>query len=138
VAGRPFNPDLLLQLEGMANRGYTSGFLQRRPAQDYQNYITGHSQFHRSQFVAEVRETGTDGWAEVEVKNRFDVGDTLEIIHPKGNLQFRLDAMRNMDGDPITAAPGSPLHVRIPLDARYAGALVAKLLVPQNAEASPA
>ncbi|WP_298011563.1 tRNA 5-hydroxyuridine modification protein YegQ [uncultured Aquabacterium sp.] len=138
VAGRSFNPDLLLQLEGMANRGYTSGFLQRRPAQDYQNYIAGHSQFHRSQFVAEVRETGTDGWAEVEVKNRFDVGDTLEIIHPKGNLQFRLDAMRNMDGDPITAAPGSPLHVRIPLDARYAGALVAKLLVPQNAEASPA
>src|SRR5690606_27068900 len=58
MAGRPFNPDLLLQLEGMANRGYTSGFLERRPAQDYQNYITGHSEFHRSQFVAEVREVG--------------------------------------------------------------------------------
>src|SRR3990167_1261224 len=72
VAGRPFNPDLLLPLEGMANRGYTGGLLERRPAQDYQNYITGHSQFQRSQFVGEVQ--GIEGgWAEVIVKNRFDV-----------------------------------------------------------------
>ena len=28
----------------------------------------------------------------------------------------------------ITVAPGSPLQVRIPLEARYAGALLAKLL----------
>ena len=26
-----------------------------------------------------------DGWAEVEVKNRFSVGDRIEIIHPSGN-----------------------------------------------------
>jgi putative protease len=32
VAGRPFNPELITELEGLANRGYTSGFLERRPA----------------------------------------------------------------------------------------------------------
>ena len=127
VAGRPFNPDLLLQLEGMANRGYTGGLLERRPAQDYQNYITGHSQFQRSQFVGEVQ--GIEGgWAEVIVKNRFDVGDTLEVIHPSGNVEIVLAEMRNLDGEPITAAPGSPLHVRVPLDARFAGALLARRL----------
>ena len=131
AAGRPFNPDLLLQLEGMANRGYTGGLLERRPAQDYQNYITGHSQFQRSQYVGEVLGTA-DGWAEVEVKNRFDVGDTLEVIHPSGNIEMVLTEMRNLDGEPITAAPGNPLHVRLPLEARFAGALLARRL-PQNA-----
>ncbi|HEX5356077.1 MAG TPA: tRNA 5-hydroxyuridine modification protein YegQ [Aquabacterium sp.] len=127
VAGKPFNPDLLLQLEGMANRGYTSGFLERRPAQDYQNYITGHSEFQRSKFVAEVRGI-EDGWAEVEVKNKFAVGDTIEVIHPAGNQIVKLEAMRNMDGEPIDVAPGSPLHVRIPLGEQYRGALIARML----------
>ena len=127
VAGRPFNPDLLLQLEGMANRGYTGGLLERRPSQDYQNYITGHSTFQRSQFVGEVKGIEA-GWAEVVVKNRFDVGDRLEVIHPSGNIEIVLDAMRNLDGEPITAAPGSPLHVRVPLPDRYAGALLARRL----------
>ncbi|MEJ5898094.1 tRNA 5-hydroxyuridine modification protein YegQ [Aquabacterium sp. G14] len=130
-AGRPFNPDLLLQLEGMANRGYTGGLLERRPAQEYQNYITGHSQFQRSQFVGEVKGIEA-GWAEVVVKNRFDVGDTLEVIHPSGNVELVLAEMRNLDGEPITAAPGSPLHVRVPLDDRYRGALLARRL-PQAA-----
>ncbi|MDX9843561.1 MAG: tRNA 5-hydroxyuridine modification protein YegQ [Aquabacterium sp.] len=130
-AGRPFNPDLLLQLEGMANRGYTGGLLERRPAQEYQNYITGHSQFQRSQFVGEVKGIEA-GWAEVVVKNRFDVGDTLEVIHPSGNVELVLAEMRNLDGEPITAAPGSPLHVRVPLDERYRGALLARRL-PQAA-----
>jgi putative protease len=127
VAGQPFNPDLLAQLEGMANRGYTGGFLQRRPAQDYQNYLDGSSQFHRSQFVAEVR--GIEGgWAEVEVKNRFAVGDTIEVVHPGGNQIVKLEAMRNMDGEAIDVAPGSPWHVRIPLSEQYRGALIARML----------
>ncbi len=129
VAGKPFNPDLLLQLEGMANRGYTGGFLQRHPAQDYQNYITGHSEFQRSKFVAEVRGI-EDGWAEVEVKNKFAVGDTIEVIHPSGNQIVKLQAMRNLDGEPIEVAPGSPLRVRIPLAEQYKGALLARLLEP--------
>ena len=128
VAGRPFNPELLLELEGLASRGYTSGFLERRPAQDYQNYITGHSEGHRSQYVAQVVALGDDGWAEVEVKNRFQVGDLLEVIHPSGNQLVRLEAMRSVEGAAIDTAPGSPLHVRIPLDARMAGALIARRL----------
>jgi putative protease len=127
VAGRPFNPELLLQLDGLASRGFTSGFLQRHPAQDYQNYETGHSEGFRSQFVGEVKALA-DGWAEVEVKNKFTVGDTLEVIHPSGNRMVKLQAMRNLDGEPINVAPGSPLRVRIPLEAQFEGALIARML----------
>ena len=127
VAGRPFNPALMLELEGLANRGYTSGFLERRPSQDYQNYITGHSDIGHSHFVGEVRSIA-DGWAEVEVKNKFQVGDRMEVIHPSGNHIVTLEQMRNLDGEAISVAPGSPLQVRIPLEERYAGALLARLL----------
>ncbi|MBK7313786.1 tRNA 5-hydroxyuridine modification protein YegQ [Candidatus Aalborgicola defluviihabitans] len=127
VAGRPFNPKLITELEGLANRGFTSGFLERRPSQDYQNYETGHSDIGHSHLVAEVRGI-TDGWAEVEVKNKFLVGDQIEVIHPSGNHIVTLEQMRNLDGEAITVAPGSPLQVRIPLEERYAGALLARLI----------
>ena len=127
VAGRAFNPELITELEGLANRGYTSGFLERRPANDYQNYETGSSGARRSQFVAEVK-NATDGWAEVETKNRFAVGDTLEIIHPSGNRQVVLTQMRGLEGEELQVAAGSPLRVRIPLDGPAEGALIARLL----------
>jgi putative protease len=125
VAGKAFNPELITELEGLANRGFTSGFLERRPSQDYQNYETGHSDIGHSHFVGEVRGV-SDGWAEVEVKNKFLVGDQIEVIHPSGNHTVTLEQMRNLEGEAITVAPGSPLQVRIPLEARYAGALLAR------------
>jgi putative protease len=127
VAERPFNPKLITELEGLANRGFTSGFLERRPSQDYQNYESGHSDIGHSHFVGEVR-TVVDGWAEVEVKNKFLVGDQIEVIHPSGNHILRLEQMRDLDGAAIAVAPGSPLQVRIPLEARYEGALLARLM----------
>ena len=126
AAGRPFNPNLITELEGLANRGYTAGFLERRPSNDYQNYETGHSDSHHSQFVGEVK-TVQDGWAEVEAKNRFAVGDRLEIIHPSGNRMVQLAAMKNLDGQAIEVAPGNPHRVWIPVDGPAEGALVARV-----------
>ena len=129
VAGRPFNPALITELEGLSNRGYTPGFLERRPAQDYQNYETGSSQTQRSQFVGEVSTTqARDGWLQVDVKNRFAVGDRMEIIHPSGNQTITLQAMQNLDRQDIQVANGSPLQVWLPLDARYGGALLARMV----------
>ncbi|GGH50382.1 U32 family peptidase [Comamonas phosphati] len=127
VAGRPFNPELITELEGLANRGYTGGLLERRPANDYQNYETGHSVLQRSHFVGEVR-GWADGLAEVETKNRFQVGDTLEIIHPQGNRRVKLEKMFNLDGEPVEVAQGNPVRVRIPLAGPVDGALISRLL----------
>ena len=111
---------------GFKPRGYTSGFLERRPAQEYQNYAIGHSVSHRSQFVGEVRSV-QDGWVEVETKNKFSVGDTIEIIHPSGNCKVRLTTMKNAKGEAIEMAPGSLLRVWIPMDGPADGALIARM-----------
>lgn len=129
VAGKPFNPHLITELEGLSNRGYTAGFLERRPAQDYQNYETGSSQTQRSQFVGEVAEApAANGWLQVEVKNRFAVGDTLEIIHPSGNQIITLETMHNLAGQAIQVANGNPMQVLLPLEPRFSGALLARLV----------
>ncbi len=127
VASKPFDPSLLGELEGLAHRGYTSGFYQRHSTQETQNYLRGHSESNRSQYVGDV--TGfdaTNGMAEILVKNRFQVGDRLEIIHPTGNQVIELSQMLDAKGHPVLVAPGSGHRVKIPLSRNVENALVAK------------
>ncbi len=129
VAGKPFDYGLLAELEGLANRGYTSGFLERHQTQDYQNYLAGHSLAKQSQFVGQVLEIDAEGWATVEVKNRFAVGDTLEIIHPAGNQTLVLEAITRK-GEAVDAAPGNGIQVKIPHMQGKENALLARILNP--------
>ena len=126
VAGRPLDPALLSNLEGLANRGYTGGFYDRHPDQDYQNYLKGHSESSRSQYVGNVLGYDADGMARVEVKNKFSVGDRLEIIHPSGNQELVLNSLVGRDGAPATVAPGSGHEVRIPLPTGLERAFLAR------------
>jgi putative protease len=129
VAGKPFDPTLLAELESLANRGYTDGFYQRHHTQEYQNYLTGHSQAKRSQYVGDVTAfDAASGLAEVAVRNRFAVGDRLEILSPAGNRILTLHHMEDMDGRPVRVAPGAGHRVRIPLDAPAPMGLLARLL----------
>ena len=129
VAGRPFDYSLLSELEGLANRGYTSGFLERHQTQDYQNYLTGHSIAKQSQYVGHVTEIDENGWATIEVKNRFAIGDSLEIIHPSGNQAIKLEQMTRK-GQPVDVAPGNGIQVKIPNMQGKEKALVARIMNP--------
>jgi putative protease len=128
VAGRPLDPSLLRELDGLANRGYTGGFFERHPDREYQNYLRGHSESDRSLYVGDVLGYNADGMAEIEVKNKFSVGDRIELIHPQGNQTLAISAMRNKHGSDIEVAPGNGHFVRIPLPAGYAGAFVARFV----------
>ncbi|QMT33556.1 tRNA 5-hydroxyuridine modification protein YegQ [Conchiformibius steedae DSM 2580] len=127
VAGKPFDYSLLAELEGLANRGYTSGFLERHHTQDYQNYLHGHSLAKQSQFVGQVSAVNSEGWATVDVKNRFAVGDSLEIIHPQGNEIRVLTAMQRK-GISTDIAPGNGIQVQIPDMHGKDNALIARII----------
>ncbi|MCW9089361.1 MAG: tRNA 5-hydroxyuridine modification protein YegQ [Gammaproteobacteria bacterium] len=128
VAGRQFDPSLLGVLENLANRGYTDGFLQRHHSQEYQNYLTNHSASMQQQFVGEVLGYDADtGLAEVEVKNKFAVGNTLEIMTPAGNRTITLESMQSDKGEPMDMVPGGGYTVRIPLpEGDYDKALITR------------
>ena len=116
-AGRPFNAKLLGSLENLANRGYTDGFLQRHPDQDYQNYLKSHSDSVKQRFVGALAGYNPgNGMTCIDVKNKFSIGDELELILPGGNRTFRLKNMLDMDDKPVKEAPGGGYRVQIPLD----------------------
>ena len=127
IAGKPFDYSLLAELEGLANRGYTSGFLERHQTQEYQNYLYGHSIAKQSQFVGQINQVDADGWATIDVKNRFSVGDTLEIIHPKGNQLIILSQMKHK-GQDIQVAAGNGIQVQIPNMYGREKALIARII----------
>ena len=129
VAGRPFDPNLLGELEGLANRGYTDGFYERHHTEEYQNYMRGHSESNRSQYVGNiVSYDAATGLAEIEVKNKFAVGDKLEIMQPSGNQVIELTRMEDVYGNTVPNAPGAGYRVRIPLPDAVPQGLVTRLL----------
>ncbi|QJQ95996.1 tRNA 5-hydroxyuridine modification protein YegQ [Halomonas sp. PA5] len=116
VAGRPFDMRLMDELDNLANRGYTEGFYRRHVHDKYQNYQQGHSVGVHQQFVGDVIGYDPDrGWLEVEVKNRFETGDTLELMLPGGNRRFTLARIESRSGEAMAVAPGSGHRVRIPV-----------------------
>jgi len=135
-AGRGLDPALLDSLDGLANRGYTGGFFARhqeanagRDDSEYQNYERGTSESARSLYVGDVVSfDAARGLAEVEVKNRFAVGDRLEIVQPQGNRVLTLEAMEHADGSAMPIAPGSGHRVWLPLPADAVGAFLARFI----------
>ena len=127
VAGRPFNYGLLGALDALANRGYTDGFYERHHTHEQQNYMRGHSENTRQQYVGDIISC-TGGYAEISVKNKFLVGDRLEIIHPSGNQIIQLTEMRDKKGEPITAALGSGHKVQIPMQGDMSKGMIARFL----------
>jgi len=116
--GEAFDPVLLGELENLANRGYTDGFFQRHHTHEYQNYIDSHSKSRRQSFVGEVLSYDPgSGVAEIDVKNRFCVGDKLQLVTPGGNRDLVVENMEDRCGRQMDAAPGSGYFVRMQLPA---------------------
>ncbi|HQC29531.1 MAG TPA: U32 family peptidase C-terminal domain-containing protein, partial [Methylotenera sp.] len=130
VAGRPFDWTLLGELENLANRGYTDGFYQRHHTAEHQNYKQGYSKSNRSLYVGDVVAYDTEkGLADIEARNKFGVGDRLQVIHPTGNQDVLVEAMFNKKGEPIQEASGSGYFVRLPIAANdLSNAMVVKYL----------
>ena len=129
VAGRELDPALLGQLEGLANRGYTSGFFQRHTPEATQNYLRGYSESGRSLYVGDALVfDGERGLLQVNVRNKFSVGDRLEIIHPQGNVDVQISRMENTEGEAMVVAPGSGHTVWVDLPQRCVGGFVARYL----------
>ncbi len=113
-AGRSLDTSLLENLNSLSNREYTDGFYSRQPVSELQNYYTGRSESKQQLFVGELTGCDEDGLF-VEVKNRFSVGDELELMTPSRNITFTPAEMRHLEGARLDVAPGSGYVVRVAL-----------------------
>lgn len=134
VAGRDFDTGLLAELENLASRGYTDGFFKRHHSEAYQNYIQGNSQGHRQLYVAEITDYDSQQQlATLIAKNKFGVGDRLELILPSGNREITLQKIIGKKGVAMETVPGGGYVVQAEIDlspeqGRYQFGMVARFL----------
>ena len=115
---------LMGNLESLAQRGYTEGFLRRHVHDEYQNYQRGNSVSERQQFVGELTGARVEGLAEVKVKNRFAVGDH-GTDDPAGQLSLRLESPARPPSTDHPVAPGDGHVVYLPIPEQVSGIRVA-------------
>jgi U32 family peptidase len=92
--------------------------------------VQGHSKSNRSLYVGDIVAYDAEhGLASIEARNKFGVGDKLQIIHPSGNQDIVVETMLNKKGEPIQEASGSGYFVKVPVQAaNLQNAMVAKYL----------
>jgi len=131
VAGKAFNSALLQELDGLSNRGYTEGFLQRHKQQELQNYEHGNSHATSQQLVGEVLEQLADDYLLIDVKNNFKVQDQLLLLTPTGNYPLQLVQLLNEQHEPIDVAPGSGhrVYIRLPFAVVGSQAMLVKIIM---------
>ncbi len=117
LAGKPFDMTLMDKLEGLAHRGYTEGFYRRHVHDEYQKYENSDSRSSTQQFVGEV--TNFDehtGYADINVRNKMKIGDSIELMLPSGSREIILDNMLDKDGNPMEEAKGSGYQAKVRFD----------------------
>lgn len=101
-----YDPKDFDELCKASHREFTHGFYYNKPTDKDQNYLT--SDYTRDySFVGLVRETDPEtGLTTVEQRNKFSVGDTIEIFGPRTPYYEEIiQEMYNEEGEPVESAP---------------------------------
>jgi len=117
AVGRPVPRELQDEVYAVANRGYVTGFLERNPLDNGQNYEQGHSNNQSRLFVGIVDYWDEDsGLATIRVRNRFENADRLELITPDQTILFTVQDISDLDGIPMDTAHGGgkPVKIKLP------------------------
>ncbi|MEG3071371.1 MAG: U32 family peptidase [Candidatus Syntrophopropionicum ammoniitolerans] len=112
-----FNPGWLDKISQVSHRDYTTGFLFGCPGPAGQHY-KGEIYRRSHVFVGLVQYYERDGGlAVVEQRNRFAIGDEVEIILPQGEgFRQKITDIIDQEGAHVQAAPHPQQIVRVVLE----------------------
>lgn len=86
-------------------REFTTGFYFGKPGEDAQIYDSS-TYVKNYIYLGTTEECDDRGWAKIEQKNKFSVGETIEIMKPDGrNIQTVVKGIRTQDGEARESAP---------------------------------
>ncbi len=109
-----YDPADFEELCKASHREFTHGFYYNKPTDRDQNYLT--SDYIRDySFVGLVREHDPEtGLTTVEQRNKFSVGDTIEIFGPRTPYYEEvIQEMYDEEGEPVQSAPHPQQILRI-------------------------
>lgn len=96
-------------------RQFTTGFFFGKPTHETQIYE--HNTYTKgATYLGRVQEITTEGEVVFEQKNKFCVGDTIEIMRKNGeNQMVRVLAMTNAHGQSVESCPhpGDRIHMKV-------------------------
>ncbi len=108
-----FDKGLKEELVKSATRGFTTGFFFGNPQEQGQD-VTRDIDLRRYTFVGKVCETLSDGFIKLEQRNKFSVGETLEILSPKqSSAAFTVEQICDMEGNAQDSAPHPQQLVKV-------------------------
>ena len=112
--GEKLAPEIEQEVLAVANREYITGFLEKNPAQTGINFEQSHSENQTHLFCGIIQEmNNNDMTARVRVRNRFELGDDMELIMPDKTISFKLKQMYTIEGKEIDTAHGGGQDVDI-------------------------
>jgi len=101
-------------LQKTSHRDFFTGFFAADLGAAFQTYYTNtYTSTHDFLGMVVSYETET-GYAIVEQRNKFSVGDTVEFI--KAKFEQQVTKMYNQKGEAVTAAPHAQELIRIRVD----------------------
>jgi len=113
-SGLPFDENLEKEMFAVANRGYITGFLEKNPHQLGENLNESHSGNQTHQFSGIVQRIEPDNRsAVIAVRNRFEIGDEMEVLSPSGTEIFRIEKISSIGGESLDVAHGGGIDVII-------------------------
>ena len=114
--GRPVPSRISDEVYAIANRGYITGFLERNPLHEGQNYEQSQSDNQSKTFAGVIKEWDkVKKRALIEVRGRFQVNDILELVSPQQSRSFRVTQITDEEGNTFNTAHGGGRDVWIDL-----------------------
>ena len=93
------------QISNCTYRQFTTGFFYGKPDQEAQIYDSN-TYMKEYTYLGIVEEITPDGYCRIEQKNKFSLGETIEIMKPDGrNVEVQVDEIRDQEGTPMDSAP---------------------------------
>ncbi len=105
------------QIAGCTYRPFTTGFFYGRPDETMQIY--GDSTYRKDYtYLGQISGLGDRGGCRIEQRNKFSVGEEIEIMKPGGeNVSALVQGIRDEDGTPMESAPHARQKLLVELSA---------------------
>ena len=103
------------QIASCTYRQFTTGFFYGRPDENTQIY-DNNTYVKEYTYLGIVGEVDAEGRCRIEQRNKFSVGEQIEIMKPDGqNVEVTVKRILNEDGEEQESAPHSKqiLHVEL-------------------------
>ena len=93
------------EIQKCTYRQYTTGFFFGKPDENTQIYDSN-TYVREYTYLGIVGECNEEGMYHIEQRNKFSVGETIEVMKPNGdNIDVVVRAIKNEDGENMESAP---------------------------------